>query len=76
MVCEVGIMYIIMLYTNYVLYRCMAKDTDFKAEDAGFHHQESSEALVEEFSIAKLWDEWGLVGDVIVNLITFILLQY
>ena len=76
MVCEVGIMYIIMLHINDVLYRCTAKDSDLKAEDAGFHHREFSEALVKEFSIAKLWDEWGLVGDVIMNFITFILLQY
>ena len=43
------------------------KDTDLEGKGFTFHHQDFSEALVEEFSVAKLWDEWGLVRDVIVN---------
>ena len=52
------------------------KDTDLKAEDATFCHWEFSEVLIEEFSIAKLWDKWGLVGDIIVNAYYFYSLQY
>ena len=52
------------------------KDTDLEAEDTTFRHQEFSEVLIKEFSIAKLWDKWGLVGDVIVNAYYFYSLQY
>ena len=46
---------------------CTAKDTDLADKGFAFCHQDLSEALVEEFLVTKLWDKWGLVGDVIMN---------
>ena len=66
---KVGATNIIMVYTNNMFYRCTAKDTDLEAKKGvAFCHWEFSEAFVEEFSVAKLWDKWRLVGDVIASL--------
>lgn len=58
-----------MLLTFNIVIRCTAKDSDLE-EDTGiaFRHRKHSEVLIQEFSIAKLWDEWGLVGDIIVSM--------
>ena len=44
-------------------YRCTIKDSDLEAPGATYRHREHSDILIEEFSIAQLWDEWGLVGE-------------
>ena len=58
------------LLTHYLSVRCTANDSDLK-ETTGptFCHREHSEVLVQDFSIAQLWDEWGLVGDIFVCII-------
>ena len=48
-------------------YRCMVKDSDLEGPGVAYHHQEHSEVLVDEIPIVQLWDEWGLVGDIIVS---------
>ena len=76
MVCKVSVTNLMCYLLMICIYRCTAKDTDLKAEDTACHHQEFTEALIEEFSDAKLWDEWGLVGDVIINSNHFYSFQY
>ena len=56
-------------------YRCTVKDSDLEAPGATYRHREHSDILIEEFSIAQLWDEWGLVGDIIVHIIRIHFLQ-
>ena len=45
----------------------MVKDSDLEGPGVAYHHQEHSEVLVDEIPIVQLWDEWGLVGDIIVS---------
>jgi hypothetical protein len=49
--------------------RCTAPANDL---DSGQHVRRSqahTELLVEEFELGMLWDEYGLVGDIIVRLL-------
>ena len=49
-------------------FRCTAPENDL---DSGQHLRRSqahAELLVEEFELGMLWDEYGLVGDIVVRL--------
>jgi hypothetical protein len=43
---------------------CTAKD--LSVVDSGRRSREHTEALVSEFELGALWDEYGLVGDLVV----------
>jgi hypothetical protein len=52
---------------DYLSFRCTALANDL---DSGHHVRRSqahTELLVEEFELGSLWDEYGLVGDVVVR---------
>jgi len=48
-----------------VISRCTAKRTDLDGE-AGRRSHDHTELLVNTFELGTLWDEYGLVGDVVV----------
>ena len=49
--------------------RCTAKAEALDDENHGRRSREHTEILVEEFELGVLWDEYGLVGDIIVFLL-------
>ena len=49
------------------LRRCTAPGDDLDSGEYIRHSQSHSELLVEEFKLGMLWDEYGLVGDVVVS---------
>jgi len=54
-----------LLFTSF--FRCTAPANDL---DSGHHvhrSQAHTELLVKEFELGVLWDEYGLVGDVVVS---------
>jgi hypothetical protein len=55
-------------------FRCTAKRTDL---DGGVRRRsrEHTELLVSEFELGTLWDEYGLVGDIIVHVILTVCLS-
>jgi hypothetical protein len=48
--------------------RCTAKRTDLDG-GGGRRSREHTELLVNEFELGTLWDEYGLVGDIIVHVV-------
>jgi hypothetical protein len=46
--------------------RCTAPANDL---DSSHHVRRYTELLVEEFELGMLWDEYGLVGDIVVRLL-------
>jgi len=40
---------------------------DLDSDKHGRHSQAHTEMLVEEFELGMLWDEYGLVGDIVVS---------
>lgn len=75
---EVSTLYyaIIACYSYLLLeysYRCTAADSDLEGPGASYRHREYSDALIDGYSIAQLWDEWGLVGDIIVRILLLLL---
>lgn len=46
-------------------YRCTARKDDLDG-GGGHRSREHTELLVSEFELGTLWDEYGLVGDIIV----------
>lgn len=52
-----------------LVYRCTApaSDIDAEPERQGRHCQEHTRILVEELGLGELWDEYGLVGDIVVG---------
>src|SRR6266545_2981146 len=53
--------------------RCTAKRTDLDGE-SGWCSCEHTELLVNEFELGTLWDEYGLVGNIIVSTVLTIYL--
>ena len=49
------------------LHRCTAPGDDLDSGEYVCRSQSHSELLVEEFELGVLWDEYGLVGDVVVS---------
>jgi hypothetical protein len=49
--------------------RCTARADALDDEICGRRSQEHTEILVKEFELGILWDEYGLVGDIIVFLL-------
>ena len=49
------------------LCRCTAPGDDLDSGEYVHCSQSHSELLVEEFELGMLWDEYGLVGDVVVS---------
>jgi hypothetical protein len=49
------------------LYRCTAPAKDLDSGQHGRRSQAHAELLVEEFELGMLWDEYGLVGDIVVS---------
>ena len=49
------------------LYRCTTPAKDLDSGQHGHHSQVHAELLVEEFELGMLWDEYGLVGDIVVS---------
>ena len=61
--------------TDYLSFRCTALASDL---DSGHHVRRSqahTELLVEEFELGCLWDEYGLVGDIVVRSSVFLYLM-
>lgn len=36
--------------------------------EGGLHGQETTDALCEEFDYGMLWEEWGIIGDLVVSI--------
>jgi hypothetical protein len=51
----------------YVTPRCTAKPENLDGE-AGLRSHEHTAALADEFSLKMLWEDYGVVGDMIVSL--------
>lgn len=47
-------------------FRCMARNKDLDA-DALYRCQEHTSVLVEDIDLGVLWDEYGIVGDLVVS---------
>jgi len=47
-------------------YRCTADKNNLDG-GGGRHCREHTELLVSEFELGPLWDEYGLVGDIVVH---------
>ena len=54
-----------LLLTN--IFRCTAPATDLDSDRHVRRSQPHTELLVEAFELGVLWDEYGLVGDVVVS---------
>lgn len=52
-------------FSTYLISRCTAKPENLDGH-AGPRSQEHSEALLDEFNLKMLWEDYGIVGDVIV----------
>jgi hypothetical protein len=48
--------------------RCTAPANDLDSGQYVCRSQAHAELLVEEFELGMLWDEYGLVGDIVVHL--------
>ena len=48
-------------------FRCTAPANDLDSGQHGRRSQPHTELLVEEFELGMLWDEYGLVGDIVVR---------
>ena len=56
------------LYTSLTcLYRCTTPAKDLDSGQYGHRSQVHAELLVEEFELGMLWDEYGLVRDIVVS---------
>jgi hypothetical protein len=53
------------------LFRCTAPANDLDSGQPVRRSQAHSELLVEEFELGMLWDEYGLVGDIVVCILIF-----
>jgi len=51
-------------------HRCTAPACDLDCGESTRRSREHTELLVEELELGVLWDEYGLVGDVVVWLFT------
>ncbi|KAI0245554.1 hypothetical protein BJV78DRAFT_1137758 [Lactifluus subvellereus] len=49
--------------------KCMASAKNLDGGDATCHSREHTDLLVEELELGTLWDEYGLVGDIIVSIV-------
>lgn len=47
--------------------RCTAPSSDLDSDKHGRRSKAHTEMLVEEFELGMLWDEYGLVGDIVVR---------
>ncbi len=56
-------------------FRCTANRTDLDGE-GGRRSREHTELLVNEFELGTLWDEYGLVGDIIVHVVLTVCLYH
>jgi hypothetical protein len=50
-------------------FRCTAPGTDLDSGQHGRRSQKHTELLVKMFELGDLWDQYGLVGDVIVSVL-------
>ena len=50
-------------------FRCTAPANNLDAHQHMHHSQEHTELLVEAFELGTLWDEYGLVGDIVVSVL-------
>ena len=50
-----------------LLFRCTAPADGLDDDKFGHHSQEHTDLLVEEFELGVLFDEYGLVGDIVVH---------
>jgi hypothetical protein len=53
------------------LFRCTAPANDLDSGQPVRCSQAHSELLVEEFELGMLWDEYGLIGDIVVCILIF-----
>jgi hypothetical protein len=49
------------------LFRCTAPADGLEDDKYGRRSREHTDLLVEEFELGVLWDEYGLVGDIVVR---------
>jgi hypothetical protein len=61
--------YFLQLRTLIYLSRCTAPADNLDGDLYGRRSRDHTEILVEAFELGVLWDEYGLVGDVIVRLL-------
>jgi len=57
-------------FSQFLSARCTANKKDLDGE-AGRRSRDHTELLVSEFELGVLWDEYGLVGDVIVGCVIY-----
>lgn len=46
---------------------CLANKANLDDPDAELRSREDTEAFVSEYELGELWDDYGLIGDVIVS---------
>jgi len=61
------IVYLPIMYITDKPFRCTAPAKDLDSGQYGRRSQAHAEVLVEEFELGMLWDEYGLVGDIVVR---------
>ena len=67
MVSQVGFYYKVMPVPDLVVIRCTAHQNDLDG-GGGRRSRDHTELLVSELELGVLWDEYGLVGDIVVCL--------
>ena len=64
---EVVVVYPFLTQLLTCLFRCTAPANDLDNGEYGRRSREHTDMLVEEFELGVLWDQYGLVGDVVVS---------
>ena len=54
-------------------FRCTAPHNDLDGDGYVSRRRDHTEALVEQLELGILWDEYGLVGDIVVHIVLFLL---
>jgi hypothetical protein len=76
LVCEVYICFYciryIYIFTYFTSYRCQGHRTDLDGHLSKFPRtRDFTEEVVEHYSVGELWDDFGIVSDVIVLILFF-----
>ena len=70
-----GICLIFVSCQSYMSYRCTANRNNLNG-GGGQHCHEHTELIVSEFELGVLWDEYGVIGDIVVCSNFILISQY
>ncbi len=59
-------LFLLVMLADHCIVRCTARPEDLDGE-GGRRSREHTELLVHELELGVLWDEYGLVGDIVVS---------